>query len=115
MLARAALNEVIPPPELGARLDDVRLAIGELVTNATMHAGLHPEQDVVRLTIEADDDRVRAEVEQSTSALGVRPVAPRWDDVDRVGGFGLRIVEATADEWGVDPGPPGHVWVEFRR
>ena len=35
-----------------------------------MHAGLRPEQNVVRLTIEADDDRVRAEVEQITSVCG---------------------------------------------
>lgn len=61
-----------------------------------MHAGLRPEQNVVRLTIEADDDRVRAEVSRSRLRwMSVRSL--RYDGVARVGGFGLRIVEAVAD------------------
>jgi anti-sigma regulatory factor (Ser/Thr protein kinase) len=114
MLARIALDEAIPPPELKERFEDARLAISEIVTNAVLYGGLSPE-DTIRLVIAADDDLVRAEVEQVSSARDAQPIDPRLDDSERPGGFGLHIVEATADEWGVDPGPPGQVWFEFRR
>lgn len=114
-LARAALNDAIPPPVLNERADDARLAISELAANAVRHGQLRPGQDTVRLVIDADDDHVRIEVEQSTAAVGVRVVEPRLEDTVRVGGFGLRLVEQMADEWGVETGPPGHVWFEFRR
>jgi anti-sigma regulatory factor (Ser/Thr protein kinase) len=114
-LARLALDHAIPPPELTGRFQDARLAITEVVANAVLHGGLRSDKDTIRLIIAADDDRVRAEIEQARSARDAHPVEPRLDDPERPGGFGLHIVEATADEWGVEPGPPGHVWFEFRR
>lgn len=115
LLARSALNDAIPPPVLNERADDARLAISELAANAVRHGKLRPGQDTIRLVIDADDDHVRIEVEQATAAVGVRVVEPRLQDTVRVGGFGLRLVEQMADEWGVETGPPGHVWFEFRR
>ena len=114
-LARSALNDAIPLPVLNERADDARLAITEIAANAVRHGQLRPGQDTVRLVIDADDDHVRIEVGQSTAALGVRVIEPRLEDAIRVGGFGLRLVEQLADEWGVETGPPGHVWFEFRR
>lgn len=113
--ARSALNDAIPPPVLGSRADDARLAISEVVANAVRHGRPRPDQDTLRLIIDADDDRVRIEVEQSTSAVGVRVIEPLSDDSLEVGNYGLRLVEQMADKWGVDPGPPGHVWFEIRR
>ena len=114
LLARSALNGSIPPPVLNERADDARLAISELAANAVRHGQLRPGQDTIRLIIDADDDHVRIEVEQATAAVGVRVVEPRLEDTVRVGGFGLRLVEQMADEWGFETGPPGHVWFEFR-
>ena len=110
--ARDALEDAIPS-ELKDRLDDARLALSEIVANAVRHADLDQSRDVVRMVIEADDDHVRIEVEQRTPADNVRFVSPRLE-LDRVGGFGLRIGEQTADRWGYELGPPGHVWFEFR-
>ena len=115
LLARSALNDAIPPPVLNERGDDAGLAISELAANAVRHGQLRPGQDTIRLLIDADDDHVRIEVEQATAAVGVRVVEPRLQDTVRVGGFGLRLVEQMADEWGFETGPPGHVWCEFRR
>ena len=61
--------------------------------------------------IDSDDDRLHVRVEQTLPALAVTPSAPPDDLHD--GGFGLRIVEALADAWGVEPGPPGCVWFQF--
>lgn len=113
--ARSALNGAIPPPVLNGRVDDARVAISELATNAVRHGRPRPDQDALRLVIEADDDHVRVEIEQPTAAVGVRVVEPRLDDPLKVGGYGLLLVEQMADEWGFEPGPPGHVWFEFRR
>ncbi len=115
LLARSALNDAIPPPVLDGRADDARLAISELAANAVRHGQLRPDQDTLRLVIDADDDHVRVEMEQSTAAVGVRVVEARLEDPVRVGGFGLRLVEQVADEWGYETGPPGHVWFEFYR
>ena len=113
-LARASLATAIPTPDLIERGDDAQLAVTELAANVIRHAGLRGD-DTMRLVIEADEDRVRVEVEQATSADDVHVVEPRLDDPTEVGGFGLRLVEHTADSWGHEPGPPGRVWFEFRR
>ena len=111
-LARSALDDAIPPPALNGRSDDPRLAVTELVNNAVRHAGLEANAGLIHLRIEADDDHVRVEVEQPTSASEVDVVDPRF--TESTGGFGLRLVQASADAWGFEPGPPGRVWFEFR-
>jgi len=107
------LDDAIPPPALNGRSDDPRLAVTELVTNAVRHARLESAADVIHLRIEADDDHVRVEVEQPTPASDVHMVEGPGND-GRSGGFGLQLVEASADTWGFEPGPPGRVWFEFR-
>jgi anti-sigma regulatory factor (Ser/Thr protein kinase) len=115
MRARSALDDAIPPPVLNGRVADARLAITELVTNAVRHGRQRPHQDTLRLVIETDEDYVRVEVEQSTPAIGLRVIEPPTEESPPVGGYGLRLVEQTADEWGFELGPPGQVWFEFRR
>ena len=70
-VARAAVVDAIPPA-LTDRLDDVELVLTEVVTNAVKH-GSRDRQDEVRLAIEADEDRLYVEVEQSLPALHVAP------------------------------------------
>jgi phosphoserine phosphatase RsbU/P len=111
--ARAALAATIPPPDLGERYPDAELAITELTSNAVIHAGVEPSR-TLEVIIVGDHERVRIEVVQPTTANDVAPVEPRYER-GRVGGFGLNIIDSSADDWGVDPGPPGKVWVEFRR
>ena len=95
---------------LTARLDDARTVITEVVTNAVKYGA--DGHGGVRLLIDLDDERLHVRVEQPAPALDVQPSAPR-PDVPFVGGFGLRIVEALADRWGVEPGPPGCVWFQM--
>jgi anti-sigma regulatory factor (Ser/Thr protein kinase) len=95
--ARAALDDAIPPPALEDHSDDPRLAVTELVINAVRHAGLETDEGLIRL-IEADGNHVRVEVEQPSSASGV-DLAERPGSGEHPGGFGLRLVEASADEW----------------
>jgi len=109
-IARAALDDAIPPPDLAARSDDARLVISEVVMNAVKH-GTDGGRDDVLLVIESDDRKLRVEVEQTLAALDVHP--SEHGNAAHHGGFGLPIVEALADAWGVEAGPPGRVWFEF--
>lgn len=58
---------------------------------------------MIHLRIEADDDHVRVEIEQPTSAAGVH-IVDRPGTESCPGGFGLRLIEASADDWGLRPG-----------
>src|SRR5687768_1334474 len=76
-------------------VDDVALAVSELVTNAVLHAA-----SGVTMTVLAGDDVLRVEVADAS------PTASRLDarlpaDAAGATGRGLDIVAALAQRWGV--------------
>ncbi|WP_181160287.1 ATP-binding protein [Streptomyces solincola] len=80
-------------PSLQERFDAALLVTSELVTNACRHAG---GPDHVGMLVE---DGVLTVTVHDTSEQ--RP-CPRYEDErGEAGGFGLSLVEALADEWGV--------------
>ncbi len=86
------------------RIDEVALMLSELATNVIRHT--ESEADI---TLLIDGSSVRVEVgDDGPGEPVVRPLQP-----DRVGGNGLRIVEAWSTEWGVIRGPNGGktVWL----
>ena len=86
-------------------LADVRLIISELVTNAVRHAPGEP----ISVTVDVDDEGVvRGEIEDH-GAGGVRL---RATSPSEPGGFGLGIVDALTDRWGVGDGST-RVWFEL--
>ena len=103
-LARRALADLdgkIDPDVL----PDVRLLVSELITNSVKYGGDGP----VRLEITAADDRIRAEI--IDQGVGFVPVE-RNDDLEKVGGWGLHLVEQLTTEWGTYEGST-HVWFEI--
>jgi anti-sigma regulatory factor (Ser/Thr protein kinase) len=103
-LARRALGE------LDGRIDenvlpDVRLLVSELITNSVKYGGEGP----VRLEITAEGDRVRAEI--IDQGVGFTPVK-RNDDLEKVGGWGLHLVQQLTTSWGTYEGST-HVWFEI--
>jgi anti-sigma regulatory factor (Ser/Thr protein kinase) len=86
--------------------DDVALAVSELITNALIHG----KSDVI-LTIIDLGNGVQVRVTDKA------PDHPRLRKVDNhsTGGRGLHIVDCVANDWGVEPAPPGKtVWVDIR-
>lgn len=87
--------------------DTVMLVVSELVTNGIRHVGTD-----VALRVTRHDDHVRVEVTDTGAGEPVvrnpGPLEPH--------GRGLRIVEALAYRWGVDPGVGGGktVWCTIR-
>jgi anti-sigma regulatory factor (Ser/Thr protein kinase) len=103
--ARGALGELsgrISP----RRLEDVRLLVSELVTNAVRHA----QGDMVRLVVSLGQGRLRVEVHDLGRGFEVRAPA---DDPVRASGWGLVLVDELADRWGVDATPATAVWFEM--
>jgi anti-sigma regulatory factor (Ser/Thr protein kinase) len=105
-VARRALGDL--EDELGTDLlRDVRLMVSELVTNALRHAGRPQNGIVMRRSLR--DELLRIEV--GDRGPGFTPVAPR--DPSGEGGWGLLLVDALADRWGVARmGSMCSVWFE---
>jgi len=92
------------------RVEDIRLCVSELATNALVHGTVADHGFLVRL--DADEDVVRLEVHDSRRQ---HPEARHAADTD-LSGRGLTLVAALADGWGVkDRTPLGKiVWSCFK-
>lgn len=85
----------------GAVLDDAELLVSEVVTVATLNSG----SDRARVSVVADNERVRVEVSDAHRGFALKPDGP---------GLGLTIVDWVAPRWGVDLSEPGKtVWFEL--
>ena len=104
--ARSALdvlNEKVPAPAM----DDIRLAISEVVTNAVVHGG----EDPVEVRVSAADDFVNVVVEDPGRGFGPELV-PRPEELQE-SGWGLYIVDSLSDRWGVTVADGTQVWFEI--
>ena len=104
---------------LAGRIDDdllqsVRLLVSELVANSVRHAGVGPEQ-VVKLSISLSDAWLHVSVTDPGGSKFERAETPT--DAPCSGGWGLRLVEAVADGWGVAATTDGEtrIWFEIAR
>src|SRR4051794_38185126 len=86
-------------------LPEVRLLVSELITNSVKYGGEGP----VRLEVTTTDGRLRAEI--IDQGAGFTPKR-RSDDLEKVGGWGLHLVEQLTSEWGTYEGST-HVWFEI--
>jgi anti-sigma regulatory factor (Ser/Thr protein kinase) len=88
-------------------LDGLTLAVSELVTNAVIHG-----RGRVELTLTVNDGTIRVEVaDQGGGRPKLAPPAPEIGER----GFGLRLVNELADEWGTArEGLRTSVWLERR-
>lgn len=103
-LARRALGELEGRVDDGV-LPDLRLLVSELITNSVKYGGDGP----VRLEVRTDGPRVRAEI--IDQGVGFTPVK-RSDDLEKVGGWGLHLVQQLTTSWGTYEGST-HVWFEI--
>jgi anti-sigma regulatory factor (Ser/Thr protein kinase) len=88
--------------------DTAELLVSELVTNAIQHVGPGAAETVLRL--EYGGSWLRIEVHDA-SPHGPQPRTPDWLDES---GFGLLLVDALADKWGVEQTAQGKaVWAEL--
>jgi peptidoglycan hydrolase-like protein with peptidoglycan-binding domain/anti-sigma regulatory factor (Ser/Thr protein kinase) len=99
-------------PDLsGSERYDLMLAATEVVNNAVLHAGQRGEGDI-RVELAVSEARVRFAVRDDGSGFDV-PQSDRRGD-PQIGGWGLHLVDAIADRWGVEH-EPTTVWLEVAR
>jgi anti-sigma regulatory factor (Ser/Thr protein kinase) len=87
------------------------LAVSEVVTNA-VGLGVDDESDLITLLIERTEDLVTVRVLQARP-IAERPSIAKMPEGRSIGGYGLAILDAVADRWGVGLEPPS-VWFELR-
>lgn len=86
-------------------LDNVRLAVSEVVSNALLH-GRPPVSLLARLTVGA----LRIEVADGHTARG----SPQLPSASATSGRGLAIVDTVVDRWGFESRAGGKaMWMEF--
>jgi anti-sigma regulatory factor (Ser/Thr protein kinase) len=97
----------------GERLDpalipDVRLLVSELISNSVKYGGEGQVQLILR-----SEDPGHVHVEVVDQGVGFVPAA-RDRPTSEPGGWGLHLVEALTERWGVHEGST-HVWFEIDR
>ena len=92
------MRELLEP-----RFEDVRLVLSELVSNSVQHS----RSKTLHVRIAADQELVRLEVRDEGSGFDREAQASD--------GFGLRILDAITDRWGISREDPFTVWAELSR
>jgi serine/threonine-protein kinase RsbW len=90
--------------------EEALLVTSELATNAVMHSGSEPSEEI-ELKAELLSDGVRIAVKDRGRSRGEPALRPC--DHNMPGGIGLRVVEALGREWGANRGDGLCVWVEL--
>ena len=104
--ARAFISESLAAHDLHHLVEDVRLVVSELATNAVQHA-----RTPFVVTLWATDGVVRLGIRDGSSWPAVRSASQLTD----LGGRGLVIVEQLSHEWGSSTDDSGSksVWATF--
>lgn len=91
-------------------LHRVLLAVSEVVTNAVSY-GVNDESDPISLLVERTEDVVTVRVIQARPVPELPSIATMPEGWS-IGGYGLGILDAMTDRWGVGIDPPS-VWFEL--
>lgn len=108
--ARTFVHRLLSEWQMLDRADEVLLCVSELATNAAKHGTSAGGRYLVKVS--ADEGRLRVEVHDLSRR---RPQVQNPGECD-ANGRGLLLVNALADEWGVEPRVPRGkvVWTEFK-
>jgi LytS/YehU family sensor histidine kinase len=99
--------DVLPLQAPAERVQELRLLISEVVTNAVVHAGLRDDESI-DMMVELRPDRTRVEVRDR--GHGFEPLTS--PEPRSIGGLGMVIVDRLSRRWGVVGGPQFGVWFE---
>jgi serine/threonine-protein kinase RsbW len=108
VIEKLAVEEQLP------RIEDLRLCVSELVTNSVLHGGAGPDD---RLHLRVDrlngNGCVRVEVCDHGKGWTDSSRSRSLESAEPPGGWGLMLVGALADRWGVAADDGTCVWFEL--
>jgi serine/threonine-protein kinase RsbW len=109
--ARIVVAECLRDRVAASVLESALLVVSELVTNSLRHGGASAA-GVVIVRVGLTETMVRVEVEDRGRAGAV---APRSPDLEGGGGFGLNVVQALSERWGLERVGAGgtRVWAQL--
>lgn len=97
-------------PLAGRRLDTVTLLVSEVVTNAVTHARV-PRGTEIELTVAITPELTRVMI--SDGGGGFERAGSERIRRERIGGYGLMLLDAEASRWGTRLAPDRFsVWFE---
>jgi anti-sigma regulatory factor (Ser/Thr protein kinase) len=105
-IARRAVIEWYGDSLEADELENTKIVVSELVTNAVTHG-----VGRIRFRAHSDDDRILVEVLDEGSGFEYEAGQVPFDQLR---GRGLEIVEAASSRWGIHEGTM-HVWAEIER
>jgi anti-sigma regulatory factor (Ser/Thr protein kinase) len=106
--ARSEVTRRLSQRVTGGLLEDVRLLLTELITNALRHANMAPDDEIgVRAELSGGTVRIEVRDPGRDGPVELRAPGPRG------GGYGLFLVELLTDEWGVELRDGTMVWAEL--
>lgn len=88
------------------RLDDARLLVSEVVTNAVEHVDAEGD---IHVSVAFENRRLRIEVVDPGRGFAV----PEAREPGNPRGWGLEFVRRLSDRWGVGNGDGARVWFEL--
>lgn len=106
--AREVVDAVLADRVSADRLDELRLLVSELVTNAVRH-GL-ARRGAVDFLVTVASGVARVEVIDGGSGFDAPENPP---EPAEPGGWGLVVVDRLASRWGIDGGRTTRVWAEL--
>jgi anti-sigma regulatory factor (Ser/Thr protein kinase) len=110
--ARSAVTDFLGDRVAPSVLDTAQLLVSELVTNSVRHSGMPAGAEII-VRVEMPPDSVRLNVEDAGRGGAI---APRPPDPEG-GGFGLNLVQALSERWGIERAAQGGtcVWAQLAR
>ena len=109
-VARGVLLSTLGDRVPASVLEDAQLTASELVTNSVLHSGASPDAALL-IRVRLSSTVLRLEVEDPGRGATIARHPP---DVERGGCFGLNIVDALSEHWGVERTAGGtRVWAQL--
>ena len=109
--ARAVVAGCLGEHVASSVFHDAQLLVSELVTNSVRHSGVPAGSEVI-VSVSVTPGMVRVDVEDPGHAGAIAPHAP---DLGTGGGYGLNLVQALSERWGMERVAEGgtRVWAQL--
>jgi anti-sigma regulatory factor (Ser/Thr protein kinase) len=111
--ARGVVADCLGHRVASSVFDNAQLLVSELVSNSVRHSGMPADAEVI-VSVDLTPGMVRLDVEDPGHNGAIAPHRP---DCESGGGFGLNLVEALSERWGMERVAAGgtRVWAQLAR